>query len=416
VPFFALANVLECLTVAWLVDRFLGQDLRFDSLYRVLGVFLAATIGTLIGGAIGGGTLKLLGDADGTFLTYWQTWFRSDLVGVIALAPLMLGLRAIATERVSAREHIEGFALVLLLSVTAATIFPDAFRARGLSLDLPMALLFPALLLIAIRYPLTYSPIGASAVALVMVSSMVAQVAGAIEPEIGRAQVTIFATVACSLSLSALIAERDAAEERQKMLIRELDHRVKNGLTLVQAVVDRSRESAASIEDFYTALGGRIRSMGKTHSMLSREKWQGLELGELIRTELAPYQDGSTDTLAGPRVVLRPALAQSLSIVLHELSTNAVKHGALSHPDGKVFVTWHVTEAQPEGSANVLVVEWRERGAPGPRSVGPAGFGTRAIRELLKYEAGAEVLLSFPEVGAECTIRLPLSASDVTHP
>jgi two-component sensor histidine kinase len=269
-------------------------------------------------------------------------------------------------------------------------------------------------LLLAIRHPLTYSPIGASTVALIMVASIIAEMPGATTGDILRAQITIFALVACSLSLSALIAERNAGEERQKMLIRELDHRVKNGLTLVQTVVERSRESATSIEDFYHALGGRIRSMGQTHSMLSRGKWQGLELGELIRTELAPYQDNSADTLAGPRVVLRPVLAQSLSMVLHELSTNAVKHGALSHPEGKVFVTWRVAQPHPQARAGMLVVEWRERGAPGPRNIGPAGFGTRAIRELLKYEAGAEVLLSFPEAGAECTIRLPLSTGDAT--
>jgi two-component sensor histidine kinase len=134
----------------------------------------------------------------------------------------------------------------------------------------------------------------------------------------------------------------------------------------------------------------------------------------LIRTELAPYQDSGPDTLTGPRVVLRPALAQSLSLVLHELSTNAVKHGALSRPEGRVMVTWHIEGVRAKAGAMELVIEWRERGVAVPREIGPEGFGTSTIRDLLKYEAGAEVLLAFPASGAECTIRLPVVAGDIT--
>jgi two-component sensor histidine kinase/integral membrane sensor domain MASE1 len=412
-PLFAFANVVECLTVAWLAERFLGTDLRFDSLRRVFGIFVAATVGTALGAAIGAVTIKILGEAKGPLLTHWHLWFRSDLIGVIAITPMILGLRTLASREIPVRDHIEGLLLIGLVSATATALYPGAIGQHGAELRIPVAILFPPLLLLAIRQPLTYSPIGASLVAFILVACVVAQRGDITDVDIMWSQITIVSMVACSLSLSALIAERSAGEERRKLLVRELDHRVKNGLTLVQAVVDRSRENASSVEDFYLALGGRIRSMARTHSMLSREKWHGLELAELVQTELAPFQDASGDALTGPRILLRPALAQSLSLVLHELSTNAVKHGALSRPEGRVFVTWHI-ESTELPDTKILVIEWQERGLPLTGEIGPEGFGTSTIRDLLKYEADAMVTLTFPEHGANCTIWLPLAPADLT--
>lgn len=408
-PLFALANVVECLTIGWLADRLLGSGIRFDSLRRVLGVFLAAVVGTLAGGAIGAGAMALLGIAD-PFLTNWHLWFRSDLIGVVTMTPLILGARALGKPCLTTRDHVEGLILVGLLSLTALVVYPDAVARMESALHAPLALIFPALLLLAIRLPLTYSPLGASAVALIMVASTIADQPIAVGT-IVRAQITILATVACSLSLSALIAERRSSEIRQRLLMRELDHRVKNALTLVMTLVERSRQASVSADDFYTGLQGRIGSMARTHSMLSREQWQSLELRTLVASELAPYQDRRSSILPAPYISLGPSLAQSLSLVLHELTANAVKYGALSDPSGRVTVGWRIETG--DHNEKVLVIEWHENAALPIKSIGPEGYGISIIRDLLKYEAGGAVTLSFPPEGARCSIRLPVS-SEIT--
>lgn len=411
-PLFGLANAVECLLTVGLAERFLGTNLRFDTLRRVVGIFLAAMVGAAVGAVIGALTIKFLGRADGPLIMHWNLWFRSDFIGILALTPLILGLHMLMRP-IPLRDHVEGLILLGLVSLSAAVIYPSMLTEHGIEVSLPISVLFPPLLLLAIRHPLTYSPIGASLVAFITVASVVAQNAVVTEADILWTQATIVSMIVCSLSLSVLIDERRTGEARQRLLVRELDHRVKNGLTLVQAVVERSRETAPAIEDFYPALEGRIRSMARTHSMLSRERWQGLGLAELIETELEPFQDKAPDTLSGPAVMLGPTLAQSLSLVLHELSTNAVKHGALSRPEGRVFVGWQVETSARDSDGKELVIEWREEGVPIRREIGPEGFGTSTIRDLLEYEAGARVTLVFPHYGARCTIRLPIPAPEI---
>jgi two-component sensor histidine kinase len=411
-PIFAAANVIECYCVGWLTERYLGPHLKFDSLRRVLGVFLAAAAGTAISGVVGAITFGTLGSGGDSIAGYWQEWFFSDLIGIIALVPFFLGLKGLVTRESSIRDHAEGVVLIVLVSATSLLIFPDLLPSAFARLAIPEVLLFPPLLLLAIRQPLTYAPIGASTVALIIVASTVAKVDAITEGEAIRAQAAIVSLVACSLSLAALIAELRSAESRQRLLIAELNHRVKNGLALVQAVVDRSRESAFSIDDFYAALAGRINSMARTHSLLSREKWQGLSLAELIETELLPYQKPGRDTVSGPSVLLGPVVAQSLSLVLHELSTNAAKYGALSCPGGQVSVTWSIESS--EQNKRDLVIEWRESGAPARNELGPQNYGTNIIRNLLTYEANAVISLVFPTDGARCSIRLPLAGADIS--
>jgi two-component sensor histidine kinase len=407
---FAAANMLECLTVAVLSEKLLGSHLRFDTLRKFIGIFFASALGTAIGAVIGAFAMTELGRADGSFFAHWHQWLRSDLIGIIIITPLMLGIRALVSQRLSTRTHVEGLLLVAVLSAAAAATYPNTFVRHGIEVILPISMLFPLLLLLAIRHPLTYSQIGASMVALILVACVVSERAMTTDSDIMWAQLSIVSMVACSLSLAALIAERNAGELRRQLLVRELDHRVKNGLTLVQAVVDRSREHASSIDDFCAALGGRIHSMARTHTMLSREKWEGIELGQLIATELASYQEINSKAFVGPRVLLQPSLAQSLSLVVHELSTNAIKHGSLARPEGRVHVAWHIEPAHesPEGIEH-LVIEWQEFGLPFVGKIGPAGFGTSTIRDLLKYEADASVDLGFPADGARCTIRLPMT-------
>jgi two-component sensor histidine kinase len=119
----------------------------------------------------------------------------------------------------------------------------------------------------------------------------------------------------------------------------ELDHRVKNVLATVRAIITQTPKSDSSLADFVAGLDGRMKSLARTHELLSRNHWQDVSLAEVVRREIAPYATGNA-TVLGPGVTLKAAAAQAMAIVLHELATNAAKHGAFSQPSGRLFVGW----------------------------------------------------------------------------
>jgi PAS domain S-box-containing protein len=202
------------------------------------------------------------------------------------------------------------------------------------------------------------------------------------------------------------ITERRRADERQKLLVAELDHRVKNVLVRVAAIVTETREGSSSMDDFVKRLGGRLQSMSAAHTLLSKGRWHGVGIADLIRDQLAPYATGANVTIEGPNIVLAAATTQALAMVVHELATNAVKFGALSTPVGRVSIGW----GAPSGvDVNAdLTVEWRETGGPPLTKPSQAGFGTSLIDELISHELGGAVDLVFAPDGVRCRMKLPL--------
>ncbi|WP_236960371.1 HWE histidine kinase domain-containing protein [Methylobacterium durans] len=140
------------------------------------------------------------------------------------------------------------------------------------------------------------------------------------------------------------ITERRAYEDRQALMVRELHHRVKNTLATVQAVVNATVRSSLTIPEFTRALSGRITSLARTHALITEDLAQAASFGGLLRTELGPYDERGRLTLDGPKVVLPSELAVPVGMALHELTTNALRHGSLADPNGRLNVTWWVEE------------------------------------------------------------------------
>jgi len=201
------------------------------------------------------------------------------------------------------------------------------------------------------------------------------------------------------------ITERKRAEEAHKILNAELDHRVKNALATVTAVISHTGQGSRSVVDFAAALEGRIRSMAATHELLSSHHWQELSLIELIRRELAPYAASKNFEISGPTVLLKPEAGQALAMVLHELATNAAKYGALSTNEGRVLIRWdRRLNSRPPSN---LVLEWREVGGPLVNAPGKSSYGTNTIRDLIPYEFGGAADLVFAPEGLKCRLELP---------
>ena len=203
------------------------------------------------------------------------------------------------------------------------------------------------------------------------------------------------------------VTDQQQAEDRQNQLVAELDHRVKNVLAKVVVLVERTRESCRSIEEFGEAISGRIRSMANAHTLLSRNRWQGVSLDEIARLELAPYDTGINTTIDGPAISLFPEASQAVATVLHELATNAAKYGALSVPDGRVSLQWGLAD-DGAGPAR-LILRWQETGGPAVTPPTRVGFGTRAIRGAISHQLGGRVDLTFSAGGVCCKIELPVS-------
>ena len=201
------------------------------------------------------------------------------------------------------------------------------------------------------------------------------------------------------------ITERKRVEEQQRTLLAELDHRVKNALATVSAVVSQTQQESRSVADFVAALDGRIRSMATTHELLSSHRWQGVSLSELVRRELAPYATCDNTEIDGPGIFLKPEAGQAMAMVLHELATNAAKYGALSSKNGRVSIRWNRhLNGHPRPH---LVFEWQEIGGPPVVALGKPSYGTSTIRELIPYEFGGTVdLVPAPE-GVRCRLVLP---------
>ncbi|WP_114395030.1 sensor histidine kinase [Oleisolibacter albus] len=204
--------------------------------------------------------------------------------------------------------------------------------------------------------------------------------------------------IAAAALSQASDAQRQTAEH-QALLMREVDHRAKNALTVVQTIVRLTRAERPA--DFVDAVDGRIAALARAHTLLAKSRWRGADLSTLIGEELMPYGDAEVRiTLAGPAVTLQADAVQSIGLLFHELATNAAKYGALSSPAGRIIVAWRIA---PAGD---LEVTWREHG--GPPLGGPPvkqGFGS-TILAAAATQVGGSAVQEWEPTGLRCTFRI----------
>jgi PAS domain S-box-containing protein len=531
---FGFCNAGEALLVMWLIERWFGPGFNLDSLRRVLGFFAAAVLAPAIAAVGSSGAMKLFGPSTASFLDIWGVWFASDAVGIIAVAPLLIGVAAAVRDPPPWSELLEGTLAVAAVAVTNGLGL--ALFAGPRSLITPAVFLFPLLLWLSSRCRPVFAATAAFCITAAIVWTAIhglgrfGDPSRAIADRVLGAQVSIVGAALAALALAAVFAERrraqaslvesearyralyhdnpsmfftvdtfgtilsvnefgarqlgytpaelaeqsvlrviheedreaarqhlgkcaenietvstaelrkvhrngtimwvrevaravpagqrslllvvceditkrKRAEEQQRLLVAELDHRVKNVLASVAAVAMRTGERSGSTRDFIDTLNQRIHSMAEAHALLSRSRWQGVSLADVVNQELAPFAAAGSVVVAGPQVALTAVATQALAMVLHELATNAAKYGALSTPQGRVSVLW---EWRLNGRAPAsLKLEWHEQGGPAITTPTGAGYGTSVIRDLIPYELGGTVELEFASGGVRCIVVIP---------
>jgi PAS domain S-box-containing protein len=203
------------------------------------------------------------------------------------------------------------------------------------------------------------------------------------------------------------ITDRKRAETHLRLLVNELNHRVKNSLTTIQAIAAQSFNASRSLAEAQEAFTSRIIALAEAHDLLTRENWEGAELHE-IASRLAVLHGGAARfELVGPAIRLSPRTALSLSMALHELATNAVKYGALSVSEGRIVIQWDLA---PGPAAERLDLTWTEHDGPPVKPPTQRGFGSRLIERGLAAELSGEASIQFEPAGVVCNIRALLDA------
>ena len=402
----AAGNTLGPALSSYLLVRVARFESRMD---RVRDGFAYVGIGVLATSAFtatfGALSLYAFGTAPATDLpNVWVTWLGGDAAGLLIVGPLILTwlsppdpalVRPIAnTEKAALGLSIILFSAIVLASGSRIPSLPYAFGP------------------LFVWSLLRLGPRGVSLAVAVVSISLMAGTALGVGPFMGKSvadgmlALWVFLAGAGSAGVisSALISERDRAVMNQTRLMRELDHRVKNTLATVIALAERSSDSASDIHDYVARFVSRLRAVARTHEGMAQSNWNPMDLAEVLTMTLAPFEESVAIEMSTnrDRVTIEPTQVTPLTMLLHELATNAAKHGAWSRPDGRVAVAW---QSSASGS---LVLSWRETGGPGISSPPNPGYGLRLIEGLANHELGGRAELEFTEDGLVCRVHIPL--------
>jgi two-component sensor histidine kinase len=197
-------------------------------------------------------------------------------------------------------------------------------------------------------------------------------------------------------------------QDRQQVLLSELQHRTRNLLALVQAIARQTLKSCASMTEFSRRFENRLGALSRVQGVLARTDHGPVDLQQIVQAELEAHGAGDSAEVGGPSVELAPNAAQALALALHELATNAVKYGALRQDAAKLSVNWHLRQDE---AATHVVLEWRENGVSMLDASAAAhrkGYGRELIEHALPYQLNAKTKLEFTGDGVHCIVELPL--------
>jgi two-component sensor histidine kinase len=400
----AIGNTLApSLTGILLVRRYAFRP-QLDRLRDAVAYLGVGVLGTgVITATLGALWLCAFGDAPwGDYATVWLTWFGGEAAGSLIVGPFVLTWLSAPDPMVAnPATLIEKTAMVVAAAVVSAIVL--AYGQHLVSIPYVFVFLFTWILLRA-GLRAAFLAIAAVAVALVVGTALGVGPFMALSPRAGMLSLWMFLAAVGSAMLigGGLLRERDRALHHQRRLVAELDHRVKNTLATIIALAERSGDDAVDVGDFRARFIGRVRAIARTHQGLARSNWEPMKVGDVVAMTLAPFGSAGSNHLltSGDAATLAASKVAPLTMVLHELATNAAKYGAWSQKGGQVAVVWACTDG-------ALRLSWRESGGPAP-SVRPApGYGLRLIEGTVGHQLGGNTDLDFRRDGLVCTLQIP---------
>jgi PAS domain S-box-containing protein len=218
------------------------------------------------------------------------------------------------------------------------------------------------------------------------------------------------------MGVSLDVTERRRSEQRLRLLADEVDHRAKNLLGVVQSIVRLTRVD--DVAAYKSVLTGRIRALGRAHSLLAASRWDGVDLARLLHEELAPFERTGVEQvqIAGPALTLGPGTSQALAMVLHELVINAARYGALSAESGRLAVTWELVAGEESADAGRIELTWAESGGPAVVAPEKPGFGFTTIRGAVEHQLSGEIDFDWAAAGMTCRMAFPVAGNVVHDP
>jgi two-component sensor histidine kinase/integral membrane sensor domain MASE1 len=401
----ATGNTLEAVVGCQLVNALAGGRNTFSTPANVAKFALISMAATTLSASIGVGSLALGGYAEWpNFLPIWTTWWLGDLAGALVVTPILILWYHGGFRSMKASELIQSvlvFAVAALIGLIAFSPLITQIPNRG-----PLA--FLAVL------PLMWAALGRDQRDTATVAAILSCFAvwGTVlehgpfeQANVNDSFLLLLAftisTVVPSLALSADITERKRHQEHIELIMGELSHRSKNLFAVVQSMAHQVATKARNFEDFQDDFSSRLQALAGTHDLLISKEWRGADIRDVIRTQMRPFVEAERRLRCeGPVLLLTPRAAEQIGLALHELATNAARHGAFAVSDGIVDLRW---ETKPDGTVGIV---WRETGyiAVEPEH---RGFGHLVLTKAVPLSLQGKASLDFQPSGLIWTLCAP---------
>jgi two-component sensor histidine kinase len=408
----AFGNTLEAATAVYLVRRWADGERIFDTPNGVVRFAQICFAATMISATIGVGSLLLAGYAEtDSAATVWLTWWLGDLAGALVITPVVV-LWARSGRISLSQSELARTGLTYLVAIAIGVIaFSPLIPQSPIRDPLGFLVILPLLWAALRRGPRDTATVAMILAGFAIWGTMISSgpFARATLNESFLLLLMFMISVSVpSLALSADLAERQRVQEQQQLLLRELSHRVGNTLAVLHSVFRRSAHHARTVPELEDAFEARLMNLAATHKLLSENNWRSAAIGDLVRSAVQPYCPPNYDDcqFSGKEVRLPASMVLTLTMILHELATNAAKHGAFRSKGGKLKVSWQ-QELDRAGEVK-LQLRWAEFGVTDRQPQNSNGYGTTLI-DTTVIALGGSVDRIFGEDGISVHLSIPLS-------
>ena len=365
---------------------------------------------TIISATLGVGSLSQAGYADWSdFRSIWTTWWTGDLAGALVITPAIVLWDTDPPRWLEHRELIQSCLIYAATIAVGLIAFSPLLEQSPSRSSLAFLTTLP-LMWAALRRNQRDTATIALLLSCFAVWGTISNAGPFVRSSLNESFLLLLAFMISvsvpSLALSADVAVRRRHQEHVNFVMHELSHRSKNLLSIVQSMANQVARQTKSFDDFYAGFSRRLCAFGETHDLLVERDWHGADIRDLIRTQLAPFHNLSDNSvlIEGPELKLNPKAAEQIGLAVHELGTNAVKHGALSEPTGVVKIRWEQEAGRPNPLLRII---WKEVGGPPVERPERQGFGDVVLTRLVPTSLQGTASLEFEPEGVKWVLLVP---------